>query len=370
MENISEAKQKLQYWLKRNTEQTQKDLTQFKNDWSNLKDYKIPTNMMRFDYNDETNEIIHALDNRGIDEQKYKMTDNAINQLGIKLGIPPQFIKNNIESNKNWRKEMISYVLQKHVDNIRSAFIFRTVKNEIRGIVSMMYKRYDSMTLYNKFVSQGKENGLIAYYFSYDKYTTGISMIYPEPFEININGNKKYVMYGVKMRHGDFGNSALSIQSSIINIICSNGMIGESKLRKIHKGKRTKIEEEIISPETIKLETEAEISLMNDAIQNLMDTKNIEKFINEYEATGTMNIDLDHGYEKLKHMGMTKFETSSLQELMENRPKEADMNSGGNLYALIQGTSYMGRLKREKDKNLERSHDIEEMAYDLMKSYV
>lgn len=369
MKNTLEAKQKLQYWLKRNTEQTQKDLNQFKNDWSNLKDYKIPTNMMRFDYNDETDEIIHALDNRGIDEQRYKMTDNAINQLGSKLSIPPQFIRNNMESNESWRKKMISDVLQKHVDNIRDAFIFRTVGHEIRGIVSMMYKRYDSMTLYDKFVFMGEKNGLIAYYFSYNKYTTGISMVYPEPFEININGNKKFVMYGVKMRHGDFGNSALTIQSSIINMVCSNGMIGESKLRKIHKGKRTKIEEEIISPETIKLETETEISLMNDAIQKLMDTKNIEKFIKEYEATGSLNINIDHGYEKLKRMGMTKFENSSLQKLMENRPEEADMNSGGNLYALIQGTSYLGKLKREENQ-VERSHDIEEMAYNLMKSYV
>lgn len=364
IQNINDARQKLQDWKKVNTIKSAKAVDQFYRDYKNLNDFKVPTKQLNFLF--DNNKIFCTFPG---ENNKFTMSDNAVSQLAGKFNIPSRFIVDNISSKQSWRKEMITNVLYDHSTNINSAFILRSVGSEIRGVLSLSYKRFDSMSLYDKFMEMGEAFELQTYYFSYDGYTTMINMVYPEPFEININGKKKFILYGVKLKHGDFGNSSLTIESTIINLVCSNGMIGEHKIKKIHRGSKIDIDTDILSQETIKKETEAEIAVMQDSIRYLMNPKNIEEFVKAYEKIGTMEIELEKGYEKLKKMGVTKLETTKLHNLMETRPNEADMNSGKNLYALIQGITYLGKLARQNDDN-SRSYQLEKTAYSFMKSYV
>lgn len=363
--NSTLAKEILNDHVKRNMGKTQKAVKQFKEDYDNLEDFLIPTNNLDFSYDATQNSINAAVPAKFAESHSLKMSYNAISQLSNRFDIPAKFTRDNMNGNERWRKEMISNVLQSHSDNIKNAFMFRKVNNEIRGVMSKNYKRFNSQELVNAFLKATRNIGFTEISLQYDGYNIMVESVYPEPFMINVGKKESWIMYGVKMRNSDFGTMSLNYESFLMDVICLNGVIGKKHIKKVHRGSSLGTNEQILSQETMNKVTEAEAAIINDAIKHFTSTEAIENAIENYKKIGTIEIDLDYEMKKLSKV-VSKEQYNELDSLMKSRPEEANMNGSSNFYALIQGMTFMANSQ----ESIKAKHDLQEHAGKLIEEKV
>lgn len=350
---------------RRNASRSEKNLDRLFNDWNDLHDYIIPIKQTEFHYLQEENKVSSGISNE-ITGRSTFLSDNAMSQLGSKLGIPSSWLRKSIKGSE-WEREMISDVLEAYRSNYRktkdNAFLFRIVGNEIRAILSPMYEIYNSIGLYSDITKSARDYGLELYQLDYNGYGTNINYIYPDPFPVDLNGKTEWVQYGINIQNSDFGTSAFTMGTFLSIVVCDNGLISNKQVRRIHRGKSKGEELKILSRDTrnaIQIATEKEL---RDHFDYFAKAEAIEAAIMKFKESGTLRVDMDATLEKLSKTIITKEEMNDLKSLLLNRPKEANIgNFGENYNTIIQGITYMANSKKELESKIE----LQELAGDMV----
>lgn len=350
---------------RKNASISEKNLDRLFTDWNDLHDYIIPINQTEFHYLQAENKVSSGISNEITGKHTF-LSDNAMSQLGAKLGIPSSWLKKSIKGSE-WEREMISNVLEAYRSNYRktkdNAFLFRIVGNEIRAILSPMYEIYNSIGLYADIAKSAKDYGLELYQLDYNGYGTNMNYIYPEPFAVDLNGETEWVQYGINIQNSDFGTSAFTMGTFLSVVVCDNGLISNKQVRRIHRGKSKGEELKILSRDTrnaIQIATEKEL---RDHFDYFAKAEAIEAAIMKFKEAGTLRVDMDATLEKISKTIITKEEMNDLKSLLLNRPEEANIgNSGGNYNTIIQGITYMANSKKELESKIE----LQELAGDMV----
>ena len=91
--------------------------------------------------------------------------DNALTQLGEKLGIPGTYLRD-MATGEKWQRERINYLLNGYAANHQKLdskdrptgpenLLVRLVGPQIRGVLSDRYKRLDTTPIFKGFITQG-----------------------------------------------------------------------------------------------------------------------------------------------------------------------------------------------------------------------
>jgi len=117
------------------------------------------------------------------------------------------------------------------------------------------------------------------------------------------------------LRSSDFGDGAYSIALYVERLVCTNGMVAENLLRKIHLGARLEDDFEF-SSDTQELDTKALVSATRDVVRALFEPASIEQKLQAVRDAATNQVNIKTALEGLKARALlTKGETERCAEI-------------------------------------------------------
>lgn len=306
-----------------------------------------PMSKMRFYSNGEFN--VH------MDEDKYHLHNNALTQLSYLFGIPASYSKKLLET--KWGRDLLQEVFTEHNNNCtRSRMLVRSVDNEIRGVLSDKYRRLDSRMLYEKFLTVAKEKGAVPIEAHYSKVKQYMTVVFPRVFEVNTENNGTvYMALGARIANGDYGNSALHLNSFMMQCVCTNGMVGTSALSAKHLGKRLSADLQL-SQKTYNLDTRTMASSIYDITGNLLSQDTMLENIRKMKSASNEIIDMDMAIKKLPKE-IYKEEVESIKSILLSGDEERGVYGKPTKWKLSQAITAAAN-----DIGGTRKQDLDEIA--------
>tara|TARA_A100000172_G_C3044260_1_gene111822 strand:+ start:6588 stop:7658 length:1071 start_codon:yes stop_codon:yes gene_type:complete len=311
-----------------------------------------PMSKMRFYSNGEFNVMMGG--------EKYELHSNALNQLSYQFGIPASYSKKLMQT--KWGRDLLQDVFTQHNDNSsRTKMLVRSVDNEIRGIVSDKYRRLDSRIIYERFLSVAKQNGAVPIQAHYTKVKQYMTVVFPRVFEINTENNGTvYTAFGARIVNGDYGNSALHLNSFMMQCVCTNGLVGTSALNVKHLGKRLSPDLKL-SQRTYDLDTKTMASSVYDITKSLLSEEVMLKNVAKMKSASNEIIDMDMAIKKLPKE-IHKEEIKGIQTILQNGDEERGIYGKPTKWKLSQAITAMAN-----DVGGSRKQELDEIAGKFLK---
>ena len=87
-----------------------------------------------------------------LDSSWFNLHENAVTQIAEKFGVPGKYLKQ-LAKGEQWQRDLAANILNEHSYNThRSRVLVRSVGNEVRGVLSDQYKRYDAKEIVTAFM--------------------------------------------------------------------------------------------------------------------------------------------------------------------------------------------------------------------------
>ena len=344
--------QKLENLLSNNLSTTQA-LTQIQRDSDLLDDRLIqPSAIIKGGHKLFTGGDQFAMDLEG---EQFTFHNNAIGQLSERMGVPTKYAKNLIK--EDWGRDLLSTIFQEHGERKTDKMLFRSVDNQFRGVLSNSYRRLDSMKIYENFIHRSAENGAVIYNASYNDVQTWIEVVIPEVFEIKTaNNGSIFTVFGARIRNSDFGRSTCELRFFQMNVVCTNGMVGEQAVKEIHLGR--KYDSIHYSNKTYELDTRTVSSAINDIVGGVLSSESIAKQAEKMKESTEEVIDTKQAVKRLTAAKIaTKEEATEIEEAMLLSDPQEGIQGRPTRWKLTQAMTSVA-----KSKSTERRKQLEEMA--------
>jgi hypothetical protein len=295
-----------------------------------------------------------------IRDEAYDLTDHSQGQMLTRAGIPAQFAQKLMDLEEN---ELLSRNLKRLTDRMEDGgILLRRVDTTIKGWLSPAYKRMDAAPIMEAFLKRTLEKGFVPYRGMNMQYRYQIAMIQPRIWA-PVPG--EFVVFGISLTTGDYGNQSLEIDLLMLRIVCLNLAIGYDMFRKIHLGSRFQMGEgdEIIpiSQKTIKLDTDT----ISSAITDVVDASNdhIKLLENKIQEANEKEIrDPKAIYDTLRKRGIRKEIVDQIKTSYD-LPQEVEiLPKGNNLWRLSNAISLVAKGVEKTDEKL----DLEKEAMNLL----
>jgi len=305
-----------------------------------LDDYLPPVKAVSFipslDQDEDKYEILMNFEVGGQQVSK-TVHPHAVGQLGSKLGIPSAYLRE-IWTGKGWQKNAAARLLNEYTDHAsRERILVRSYDGQIRGVLSDRYRRLNTMKLFLAFLMAVKDTGSKIVRAHAGDTKNFLEVIDPEivHFDTPKNG-KSYAIFGSRIRNSDFGDGAMEVNRFMMNVVCMNGMVGQSVLNKVHLGGRIP-DNLIVSERTMIKDTEATASLITDAVGQLYQPQTRLEMVEKIQDASNISVDFEQEVKKLPKLGISKAEIEALEKILMNN----DPANG------LQGEPTKWKFKRE-----------------------
>lgn len=296
------------------------------------------------------------------EDSEYLLHKHAIGQLGKKIGIPPKYL-HELAQGEEWQRDLAVQILNTHTNwNDRSRILVRAVGNEVRGILSVNYRRLHSMQILTTFLQEAdRQNGAVCDALMTDT-RIYVETILPFPVCIPTIKNGDVAIYmGARFSTSDYGDGALNINTFFLNGICLNGMVSKNVMREIHLGSR--LPDNIqFSEETYRKDTEAVESAVKDITGDLYSTQHIRLIAERIQSISNIDVDFEAELGKLAKTGrLLKDESEGIKKLLMNNDPEDGLAGEPTLWKLTQAITAHGRNIDES-----RKRELQELSGELM----
>lgn len=342
-------------------------------DASNIEDYLVTSKKLGVTNPKETEknykpEIILPLSNEAFpDVTTLKLSDNALSQISAKMNINSTYLRR-LHSGSVWEQSLFTRTLVDHLDykNPTDNFLLRTNNGILKGFLSDRYERYDSNEVLIGFLTKMKEHQFNINKVYYDGITYFVEMT-NKNIPIMINDQLHWIT--VQYRNSDFGASALDIRMMITKQVCSNGMVLNSIMRKVHKGKELQANKDFkLSNETFRLEAELKKSILNDVIPQIVSEQNIIRIRSMFEEVNQIDVPVKSVIQKLPSIGATKNDLERIENIILDAKEETGVVNCGPVLKVASAISWMAN-----DYELEEAvsaNKYKEMSGNLISKYV
>lgn len=169
---------------------------------------------------------------------------------------------------------------------------------------------------------------------------------------------------GIYVSNSDTGRGGLNIKPFLLDLVCTNGMVGEHAFTRVHLGQRN--EAGYLTQETRDAKDATMWMEVNDLIKTVFDRDQFEALIKAIEGTATEKLEkpVEAVDAVVKHFGMTDEDRQSiLNELLS--PTD-DRDAGRTVLGLINAVTARG--KAFEDTDAERATDFEEAGMVLVRA--
>jgi len=239
-------------------------------EYSVRKDILVPSQALAYEVID--GEVVTRVDEAPVD-----FTNHAYTQLLGRIGLPKTFADKLSDVEDSWGPELLAHNMRKLTDSVleKDKLLFRMVGNTTKGVLSSAYRRMDASPIFETFLKEGLSNGLVPVDGVNSDTRYHIKMLKDRIYEPAPN---EVVCFGMGLTTSDYGAGALQLQLFVMRLWCTNFMIGENCLKKIHIGQRFSGDEGstetiALSQKTYELDTATVASAVKDIVTTGIDTK-------------------------------------------------------------------------------------------------
>ena len=249
---------------------------------------------------------------------EYELTQHSRGQLLNRAGVPVQFADKLLDYELN---DLLQTNI-KRLLNVTSSdgIMVRSVKTQVKGIMSSSYKRIDSSPLFYTFIEKARAMGLVPYQGSVTDTRAFISFLKPQVYEIDGD----YIVFGLELRSSDYGNGAFEMNIVVLRLLCQNGMVGFDLLRKVHIGKRfdaEQFEKEgsliVLSEKTVELDLETVRSGLSDVMAGT--DSYITALAKVVETKANEEVNVKTTVAQLRKLGLKKALAEEIGNMYENK---------------------------------------------------
>jgi hypothetical protein len=231
----------------------------------------------------------------------YTVHSNALAQLAATANIPGRYLRDlmtpdvvesqqdaiTITTDNAWRRDLAERTLREHFRHSDKRHLVRSVRNDVRGVMSDRYRRLDARPLFEAFAQACAEIGAIPVDGTSTDTRVSVQAIIPRIHE-PIDGDP--IVLGLDWSNSDFGQAPYAIRAFYMRLVCTNGMIGQSEIHKRHLGGR--LDENIEwSRETLEADTRTMRLATGDVVRGALGPRRVESFLeqlrtaNEHEVS-------------------------------------------------------------------------------------
>lgn len=271
------------------------------------------------------------------------ISDYAMSQLCNKIGIPYQYMKRCLASE---RFGLVEHNVNSWIDNYNKDFFVREHNNTVRGILTPRYSVFDTHEILE----------VMSEVFPVDDYTIKGYFLSPERFHVRfvsptpLDIPNEDLFPGISIDSSDVGRSHLRVNFFIWKQVCTNGMIVPKKFGMLYTKRHMGIESK---------EFREELTHSLDSVEPLV-AKVTESIVN------TASVSLEDTFKDEK----------SLEKLIESVMKTTGMKENGanKVISLVQNETYpmnkWGLINSltevAQDYTLEKRIEIEKIAGELL----
>lgn len=330
-------------------------LNKIESDAHNLEDMVVPLgkhSMVDFHANGDFKVVLEG--------ERYGLHRNALQQLSYLYGIPGMYSRKLVET--DWGRELLKKTFRDHnMNSSRRHMLFRSVDQEVRGVVSDSYRRLDSRLILQAFMNEAKNRGATFVDALYTDVKSYMTVIYPKVFEIDTpNNGRVYSVFGARISNSDFGQASLSISNFQMNVICLNGMIGTSSLSVKHLGKRLDPNLQL-SQRTYELDSRTMASAVRDITRETLSEDVLMATARKMREASEKIIDMDVAIKRLPKE-ILKSEVESIKSILQNGDEERGVYGKPTLWKLSQAIT-----SAAVDIGGERKRELHEIAGKMLK---
>ena len=195
---------------------------------------------------------------------KYPLTDWAHSQLAEKTGIPLKYYNKMMEAQRFGllAKNVNAWIQEKE------RRLIRILDGNVRAILSDRYRPMDNFDLLFAALDEFKQHDVDIH--RCDLSETNMYLKVVQIHEIREIQKDDKVVPGLVLSNSEVGSGGLRVEPFMLRLVCSNGLIGEQVIRKIHIGER-KDAGDIWSDDTIRKKDEVLWSEVRDVIKASFD---------------------------------------------------------------------------------------------------
>lgn len=294
-----------------------------------------------------------------VNEVAYDLTPHARTQLLTRAGIPLSFAD-------RLEEHSLAELLRTNIRTLlprvsEEGLLVRTVSGTAKGILSPSYKVMDTSPLFEDYLRLSMAGGMVPYQGSVTDTRAFLSMLDPTVREI---GPGEYVVLGTELRNSDYGNGALDLSLSALRLLCVNGMVGFSMLRKVHLGRRfadTSDAQVIdVSARTLRLDNATSRSALKDALGTTQ--RHLLALEAALKDRVSEKVDLSTALATLTKKGIKKATVEKVKDMYEQTglPVEAVPQEPG-AWRFAQVLSLLANGAKGDE-----AHDLQEAAYNAL----
>ena len=274
---------------------------------------------------------------------------NALQQASEKAGIPWKFA-GMLQARGDWGIELLASNLNELLGHNKDRALTRSVNGQMRGFLSDRYKRLDSRPLVDSFAKSCAAVGALPYEGYVTDTKVGLQAIIPRVYEPIPN---EIMAYGVNFENSDFGNGALDISFFMLRLVCLNGMIGESSLRKVHLGRR--LDDDLdYSKKTHELDQKTIVSAVGDMVRGQLGEGRIDKMQAFIKASFDNKLD-DKKRESTMEVLKQYLNKGEVDKMMKkfNEPDVELLPPGNNMWRMSNALSWLAGEQEDAERTLE-----------------
>lgn len=310
------------------------------------------------DYLASTNRMVMLEDGQQIHidevEGGFSITPQAHQQISARLGIPKKYY-DDIERIPGLRAKNVN-ALFKHVPEKR---LVRTLDGNARAFLSDRYKPVDNYFVLNAVLPVFKEHqDLQVKVQALSPKRMYLQVVFPRVQGEVVEGD--VVQAGVTVSNSEVGLGALNVETFLWRLVCANGMIGSSLIRKYHSGRKIGGDVEdynIFADDTIKAELDAYRLRIRDIMKHALSEVAFQKRLNMLKASVEDKIQ--------KPQSVVENVTSRFTLSQgEGENLLANLVDGGqmNRYGLANGITRLAH----SIESIDRQYEVEKMGSDII----
>lgn len=206
--------------------------------------------------------------------ESFGVTEWAHTQLGEKCGIPMPYYRKMMDAR---RYELLAENVNAWIPS-KERRLLRILDGKVRAILSDKYRRMDNYDLVYAALDLFEKHGVEVHRCDLTERHMYVKVVkLHEMREIKENDR---VVPGIILSNSEVGDGGLKIEPFMLRLLCTNGMIGDSVIRRIHLGERLGVGE-YFSEETQKLEDAALWSKVKDIIDATFDPVIFQEWVDQ-----------------------------------------------------------------------------------------
>lgn len=279
------------------------------------------------------------------------MHRNALGQAASRVDLPIGYV-NDLLSRGEWGRELAAKNFSDlfgHLNGDR--FLLRSVDGQVRGFLSDHYRRLDARPILDSFLGGVMKFGATPVDGMVTETKVSVKVVLPYIFEPIPN---EVMLVGAEYENSDFGNGALTMNTFVDRLWCTNFARSESLLRQIHLGARLG-ENIAFSQRTYNLDTRTMASAISDMVEQALSPKSVNDYMALVKAANEKKIEGNQVTEFMKK-NLNKAEAQAATEAFNGADVE-QLPAGNSVWRMSNALSFIA-----KNAEPERAQELQRLA--------